>query len=467
MRRAFYRNLGYLFLLFCLPVVCFSQLDFRKLALEATPAHQSEIGLHTGYFFSRGDVTAKPGLGVGLHFRRALDYIFSVRAEGMYGVLRGERFSGQNAFRTTWVSGSMHLLVNLNNIKWQEPKRRVNMYMFIGGGIEHFKADFDEDSGGSLSMDAVDPKSPILEGGIGAAIRMNEKFNIGIDYKVSLILGRSADGLDALTSESFDVPNYVSVRMNFNFGGKAKSEPLYWLNPLGSVLDDIRELQARPQFNPNDTDGDGVLDMLDLEPKSDPAAEVDTRGVTLDSDKDGVPNHLDKEPYSPPNFEYDSLGVALQPTYVTEESLEKRLREGRLEKQEMLPWFLPLVHFKTNQSEIRDSEYQKLSHVARILHLYEDVRLAVVGYTDQIGSEQVNNQLSYSRAESVIDFLVKFHDIDRNRLILQWKGKEDALVVEKEDSYMNRRVEFEPATVDMKDMASPPKSGAGGRRKGF
>ncbi|MEM9992240.1 MAG: hypothetical protein AAF738_10785, partial [Bacteroidota bacterium] len=160
MRCRFGQYFSIVFVIWCLPLFCFSQLDFRKLALEATPAHQSEIGLHAGYFFSRGDVTSKPGFGTGLHLRRALDYIFSVRLEGMYGILRGERFSRQNAYRTTWVSGSAHLLVNLNNIKWKEPKRRVNMYVFLGGGVEHFKADFDETSGGSLSRDAIDPKSP-------------------------------------------------------------------------------------------------------------------------------------------------------------------------------------------------------------------------------------------------------------------------------------------------------------------
>lgn len=466
MRLSLYRAIG-CFVLLVIPFLLSAQLDYRKLAIEATPSHKSEVGLHAGYFFSSGDITAQPGFGTGIHFRRALDYMFSIRLEGMYGVLRGEKFSGQNQFTTEWFSASVHGMMSVNNLQWKDPKRRVNMYVFVGGGIEHFKADYNEDSGGSGSRDIVDPKSPMLEAGIGAAIRMNERMNIGIDYKASLIFGPSADQVDGLSSASFDVPNYISVRMNFNFGSKDKSEPLYWVNPLGSVLNDIRELQERPQFNPNDSDGDGVLDVLDLEPDSDPEAQVDTRGVTLDSDKDGIPNHLDKEPYSPPNFEYDSLGVALQPSYVTEESLEERLQQGRLEKQDMLPWFLPMVHFKTNQSEVRESEYQKIAHVARIMNLYEDIRLAVIGYTDQIGSEQVNNLLSYGRAEKTIDFLVKFHGINRNRFVLVWKGKEDALIVEKDDSYMNRRVEFEMAPPEMKDMSRPDKSGSGNKRRGF
>ncbi len=465
--RLFFTQIIVSFVLLSLPHWGFGQLDYRKLAIEATPAHKSEVGLHVGYFFSSGDITAQPGFGTGIHFRRALDYIFSVRVEGMYGVLRGERFSGQNRYVTKWMSGSVHGLMSINNLQWKDPKRRVNIYVFVGGGVERFNADFKEESGGNNSRDELDPKSPMLEAGLGAAIRLNERMNIGIDYKASIIFGPSGDKLDALSSQSFDVPNYFSARMSFNFGGKDKSEPLYWVNPLGSVLNDIRELQERPQFNPNDSDGDGVLDVLDLEPNSDPAAEVDTRGVTLDSDKDGVPNHLDKEPYSPPNFEYDSLGVALQPTYVTEESLEQRLQKGQLETREMLPWFLPIVHFRTNQSEIRESEYQKIAHVARIMNLYEDIRLAVVGYTDQIGSEQVNNLLSYGRAEKTIDFLVKFHGIERNRLVLIWKGKEDALVLDQEDSYMNRRVEFESATPDMRDMTRPDKSGGGNKRRGF
>jgi outer membrane protein OmpA-like peptidoglycan-associated protein len=95
--------------------------------------------------------------------------------------------------------------------------------------------------------------------------------------------------------------------------------------------------------------------------------------------------------------------------------------------------------------------------------LYKDIRLLVIGYADIIGSEQYNNEISYQRAAATIDYLTNRYSISRERFVLSWKGEKDAVVVDDEDSYMNRRVEFQEATPEMKDMESPK----GKEKKGF
>src|SRR5690606_3023757 len=104
------------------------------------------------------------------------------------------------------------------------------------------------------------------------------------------------------------------LRLGINLGNFDKiTEPLYWLNPLDATMNDIAELKQRPILDLTDSDGDGIIDMLDQEKDSPAGAPVDTRGVTLDSDGDGVADYMDKEPYSPPGFTTDSEGVSSAP----------------------------------------------------------------------------------------------------------------------------------------------------------
>src|SRR4026207_2289333 len=52
----------------------------------AKPRNQWEIGIKVGSFNVSGDVPNKIGLGFGAHVRKAFGYIFSLRAEYIYGI---------------------------------------------------------------------------------------------------------------------------------------------------------------------------------------------------------------------------------------------------------------------------------------------------------------------------------------------------------------------------------------------
>ena len=57
----------------------------------APPAkHAAEFGLAVGYAANYGDIDNRPGFGLGLHYRKAIDYLWSVRVEGSYLSLNGE-----------------------------------------------------------------------------------------------------------------------------------------------------------------------------------------------------------------------------------------------------------------------------------------------------------------------------------------------------------------------------------------
>jgi outer membrane protein OmpA-like peptidoglycan-associated protein len=64
------------------------------------------------------------------------------------------------------------------------------------------------------------------------------------------------------------------------------------------------------------------------------------------------------------------------------------------------------VNFDFNKSDIRPDSRPVLDEAADVLKEHPNVRLAVEGYTDDIGSDAYNEQLSVRRAEAVFRYLV-------------------------------------------------------------
>jgi len=453
-----------------------------SLAIKSKPKNMWEIGLNVGHDIITGDVDWKSGFGVGLHARKALDYVFSVRLDASYEALKGEEEDDTRVedgrrwgFGDTWkpvyetniISGDITLLASLNQFKVFK-KNKINPYLFAGAGIGSFDVTA---INGSTEVDADDDTffddpwsvSPYFTGGFGLAFRVGKKASIGLEHKVKAVMGRGDDLLDAAEllgsseTSSRDLINYTNLRISFAIGkGDDKAMPLFWASPLDMMADDLAEVKARPIFDNNDTDGDGVVDAFDQENDTDSGCAVDTRGVTLDSDGDGIADCKDKEPFSPPGYKVDNQGVASVPApdYVNENDVNRivdaKLKDFRVPTPAIPPmdWFLPMVNFDNNRYSIKDTEYAKLRQIAQVMKQHPGMRVTATGFTDATASNCYNDVLSYNRAQASIDYMVSKYGIGRDRFVLNYAGENDLLVPTNNKSLVNRRVEFKVATSE-------------------
>ncbi|MCB9307819.1 MAG: OmpA family protein [Lewinellaceae bacterium] len=465
--------------------VLFALVSFALGAQDEAPAYRSfspvdqwELGVDLGLPFIVGDVDSKfPGFGGGLHVRKSLDHIFSVRFTFDY--LKAKNEQDNRTSEASWISGSGQLVVALNNFRFNKPVRKILVNGFVGLGFNNYSTDYtnilQSDGATSGSLDGTTNAHMELGGNI--SFRINPRFNISLEHTVYSVFGKNADLLDSdenvdrgVTTYR-DIVHFPHVSLNFNLGGSdkngmKKSEPLYWANPINMVGDAIAALEARPVYDPTDTDGDGIIDEIDEEDNSPAGARVDTKGVTLDSDGDKVPDYKDKEPYSPPGYSVDAMGVAQGvPQYTTEADVNRivdaKIAAIKFPEPEN-DWFLPMVHFSDNSYNLRYSEYEKLYQVATVLKQNPSLKIVAVGHTDARGSEGYNNVLSYNRAKAAIEFLVSQYGISRDRLVLNWAGEDSALIPVKGSNMANRRVEFRVAKGET-EMARPegPEAGRG------
>lgn len=127
----------------------------------AKPRNQWEIGVKGGVSSVAGDVRSIfPTGGFGLHVRKALGYVFSLRAEYTWNRARGLNFSSSQGYsrNAAWVNAgynpaagdhvfynykttiqdlSLQGVVTLNNVRFHKAKTGFNIYAFggIGGTI--------------------------------------------------------------------------------------------------------------------------------------------------------------------------------------------------------------------------------------------------------------------------------------------------------------------------------------------
>src|SRR4029077_3242561 len=65
------------------------------------------------------------------------------------------------------------------------------------------------------------------------------------------------------------------------------------------------------------------------------------------------------------------------------------------------------VLFDTGKSTLLPGAREKLAKISGIVLAYPDLRLGIEGYTDSVGSDTMNQQLSERRAGSVRDYLTQ------------------------------------------------------------
>ncbi len=471
-----------------------------------------------------------------------------------------EIFAGYNAanpwffnYKTQYCYGVIEGVLNIGNILFHKDKNKWNWYLFLGTGLDMNRTYHDlRDANGALYRDLVDkvPTSTfntrqgrlnikkglrsiydgtyeteayqkkgifrindkdnihvVFIGGVGVSRKITKRFNVSLEHQMHVTDNDYLDGQKYRTkvdqTNQNDMQHYTNLRLAFNLGSfKKRVEPLYWVNPLDPIYNDISELKQRPVFDLSDSDQDGVIDMLDQEQDTPAGSPVDTRGITLDSDNDGMADYKDEEPYSPPGYQVNEKGIAQLPVQpqITEEEIGRMIDKkvgsmgtpsgpggttiinnnnttggttnnpgntGGVTNNSggvvysgsgLSDWFLPMIHFNLDEYCVKSQYLGQLHNVAQVMISHPELSVTAFGHTDVRNSNAYNNVLSYNRAKAAIEYLVTKYNLPRERFKLMYGGEETPLG---NNNYMNRRVEFRISKPEDVDMGRPEGPEAG------
>jgi len=92
-----------------------------------------------------------------------------------------------------------------------------------------------------------------------------------------------------------------------------------------------------------------------------------------------------------------------------------------------------------------NSKYVIDNEFVDIAKSFSNARIRIEGNTDNIGSDAANKKLSYNRAKTVVDYLVKEYKFDPNRFIIVGNGSSKPVApnTTTEGKAKNRRTDFE------------------------
>jgi hypothetical protein len=365
--------------------------------------------------------------------------------------------------RTEMHQINFDIIGSINNINFHKARIKTSLYGYVGLGARAYKvrvdaldADFTpyadlatltagvDDRGdrrdifedrldGSYESDAVptddgdrttmfDDKFVGFAPSIGAGwqIRFTKRINLAIEDRFSF--GAGDDLLDGhrfggnAQTPGWDGANYLSLGLNFNLGNsRTHVEPLYWMNPLDHAYNELS--YPRHMILPDpvlpDSDGDGVTDQFDKCPGTPAGVAVDTHGCPMDTDGDGVPDDRDKELITPTYcqpVDADGVGKCPCPEGCGTVSACANIGAGS-------------ITFDNNSSNIRTSSQALLATLAAQMQANPTCKVVITGSGN---ASKVQQQRSWDRVNSIIEYMSEKHGIDRNRFIFQYGQAGDA-----------------------------------------
>lgn len=338
---------------------------------SAKPKDAWELGVHLGHFFIDGDVdrTLPGGYGLGLHLRKAVHYVFSLRADLFYGQATGldpqpwahSSIKGNNGIggglvdgtysvynpangqtdgiwfpshRTRNVYGALQGVINIGNILFHKDRNKWNWYITVGTGFSSHKTMLDlldgegnpytnlrQDSGFNAgAFDTQSGRSDIknalnniydgeyeTEGPRKAGIfRLGDETNIHVVFTGSM-------GLSRRISKRFNIGVEHQVMLSDNDyldGIKFRTE-----DDQTNNADIMHYTNVRLAFNLGSMDdrSEPLYWLNPLDATFNDIAELKQRPVLdlTDEDGDGIIDMLDQELGSPAGCAVDTRGVTL------------------------------------------------------------------------------------------------------------------------------------------------------------
>ncbi len=172
-----------------------------------------------------------------------------------------------------------------------------------------------------------------------------------------------------------------------------------------------------------DNDNDGIVDWLDNCPDSPAEANVDSTGCVPDADADGIPDRVDMCPNTPSGLAVDETGCLVMT------QLDRKL--------------LLFPDFEAGYVNLDRVSKGILNDLAIRLADNPDISVFIRGYTDNIGEDEANQEISQRRADAARQYLID-RGISPNRVHAIGLGEIDYIASNETAAgrKRNRRLEF-------------------------
>ncbi len=466
-----------LLFIFCFSLIFQGQAQVEHTKYSSKNYNNWSLGVNLGNTYVTAEASSfensRVGFEVGFsgyaikHFTSALGFKLQIGA----GDMSGANNEDHTYFEGNYKQLSGLIQINLSNLSMtgKKKKRGVGLYLDIGAGGLMFnsKSWYDDAANTVLHETGIPPGEPtnewLLTGGLSGKFRLSDKISLEIGSQANILQGDGNDFLDAHFENEFNnhTDMFFYSYMGISVGLGEKRESIEWTNPLDEMAMEVTEISEKIEGMTNDMDNDGVVDAFDEDNYTPEGVFVDTKGRARDIDGDGVPDHLDMDPFTRKGAEVDENGREIDSDgdgVPDSQDLEPNTAPGALVNFQGKSIavamggstglaggaagnaYLPSIYFETGKHFVTYANYERVAAIAKVLKANPNIRMRVIGHTDQNGTEEANITLGEKRAQAVVDHLIDIYGVDPTQIFAESKG-EFELISNKVDE-VNRRVDF-------------------------
>jgi outer membrane protein OmpA-like peptidoglycan-associated protein len=311
-------------------------------------------------------------------------------------------------------------------------------------------------SGGATAFSA---EEVVVKGAAGLHYRFHRRVGLAVEAEAAYFTGAGADFSEATDDARSCAAATVFFELTYHWPRIPRVGPVP-ISQAPSLPAPPRETEPE-RTKTADSDGDGVEDIHDRCPMTpvEAAGWVDVYGCPVDTDADGVPDFADRCPRTVAGQHVDSTGCSVDSD-----------GDGVVDSQDMCPDTEPALktdstgcpalpalsekkvfrfNYASGGSELDADARNQLRLLAPSLKYNPDVKVLVMGYTDEIGPADANLALSQKRADRVKAYLVSL-GVPASQMKAQGRG--EAVFVAsnatREGRAQNRRIEIAPTAKD-------------------
>ncbi len=362
-------------------------------------------------------------------------------------------------FEGSAYGAELNLIFSFTNL-YQTTATKWHAAGYFGVGYHLYNSQLFEKVAGGPDKELVDfgynparnskhqASSIYLSAQLGLKRRLNKR--VDIEFRTGMYFNYE-DHLDAAISNKQDWETFFVSSLGVAVKLGKKKVFTIWGDENGGA----------DQFKIVDTDNDGVMDQLDVEPNTPAGVMVYGNGKAVDSDKDGLPDYKDKCPlkYGPISNQgcpllTDTDGDGIMdgedlcpntPGVVENRGCPKQdaLKPGNINQQ--IGLLAASIYFDTNSDRIKSISFGTIDKIINLMKQVPEVKFVIEGHTDNRNSDRYNLYLSQRRAASVRKYMIK-QGISNTRLDSKGYGESRPKFSNSNAGgrQLNRRVEIKP-----------------------
>ena len=413
------------------------EAKFNRLAVDANIGINNVMKPRFSFGFTENSGFDRlSDLSLNIGGRYSLSNTFSTGLYLGFNKIGNAKNSNSSTFITVMPKG----IVNLSNLLGFDNlfNNKFRLLAHTGAGL------------GFLTNSAIDgsDKMLMIAAGLTPQYKINDKLSLNLDFQAysTYFQSRTWDFNSKSPSISGVMAQATVGISYYAFGANKDKVHADWYsnaNELQSKLDELSNKLNVAESRLLDTDKDGVVDFLDLEPNTPEGSYVNTKGQRIiDMDGDGI---VDTEDFCPTvkgtaEFKGCPTGFVAE-NKPSSDGIEGEDVQGELKFK--VAKVTKDVTFDTKSTSIKSNFKAELDALAKALNENAKLVVALHGHCDNVGEDALNNSLSTERAQSVKDYLVS-KGVNASRITTKGHGTSQPKVSNDTEKgrATNRRVEF-------------------------